>query len=204
MNLPSPWPHLSDEPFREAPEYAENVQIDALPIYGGVGRAYVQGYKDAADKLVETVVATETNRDIFLIPIVYLYRHYLELQLKTMLREARDAGVSALSGMTDKQLSTEPGHNLDVLRESVRQFIEELWPDELRDDLSKVARIVQRFHEFDKTGQRFRYAFDKTGQHFIYAGDLTHMPRLIDLKHLKSVMDSVDIYLCASMERLHV
>jgi len=172
MNLPSPWPHLSDEPFGEAPEYTENVQIDALPIYGGVGSAYVQGYKDAADKLVETVVATETNRDIFLMPIVYLYRHYLELQLKMMLREARDAGVSAVSGKTDEWIKNRAGHDLHVLWNSVRQIIEELSPDELSGDISNVERIIQRFHDLDDTGQRFRYA-----------GKLTHTPRLIDLKH---------------------
>ena len=50
---------------------------------------YIEGYREAADKLVHDVVESGTNQDILVFPISFLYRQYIELQLKHIIRESR-------------------------------------------------------------------------------------------------------------------
>ena len=50
---------------------------------------YIEGYREAADKLVHAVVETGTNQDTLVFPISFLYRQYIELQLKHIIRESR-------------------------------------------------------------------------------------------------------------------
>ena len=50
---------------------------------------YASGYKDAGDKLVEYVLAKATDQDILIYPIVFLYRQYIELRLKEIIKHGR-------------------------------------------------------------------------------------------------------------------
>ncbi|WP_205648361.1 hypothetical protein [Aeromonas rivipollensis] len=50
---------------------------------------YIEGYREAADKLVHNVIESGTNQDILVFPISFLYRQYIELQLKHIIRESR-------------------------------------------------------------------------------------------------------------------
>ena len=43
---------------------------------------YVEGYRRAADRLVETIF--EQDLDYLVYPILFLYRHYLEVGLKSL------------------------------------------------------------------------------------------------------------------------
>ena len=188
MTSPSPWPNLSNQPFQKAPQWADNVQVNALAIYGGIANAYVEGFKAAGDKLVETIASNEDNPDVFMMPVVYLYRHYLELQLKAMLQEGRDKGARSVSDMTDDWLKKTAGHNLNTLWNYARKLIEERWPEGSTVDLCNAEKIIMSFHHLDQRGQVFRYAHD-----------FTSIPPLIDLQHLARVIDSLDRFLNASM-----
>lgn len=46
---------------------------------------YVEGYRIAAERLVDNVLTTQTERDTLIYPIVFLYRHYIEIQLKEII-----------------------------------------------------------------------------------------------------------------------
>ena len=43
---------------------------------------YAEGYKQAGDLLVKHVMDTQSEQDILVYPIFFLYRHYIELRSK--------------------------------------------------------------------------------------------------------------------------
>lgn len=50
---------------------------------------YISGYKDAADILANRVIESGNNQDSLVYPIAFLYRQYIELQLKNIIKESR-------------------------------------------------------------------------------------------------------------------
>ena len=50
---------------------------------------YAYGYKDAADTLVAKVMMTGRHQDYLVFPICFLYRQYIELRLKEIIRSGR-------------------------------------------------------------------------------------------------------------------
>lgn len=118
------------------------------------------GYADAALTLVKKWIAEGPN-DFHLMPIVLLYRHALELDLKVCIRAA--AKLLEEQGMaTPKevaQLSTwlrrEAGHNLARLAYRLDSYLKRLGTDQLPADLNAV---IDELHRFDPAGDNFRYS----------------------------------------------
>lgn len=50
---------------------------------------YATGYKEAGDRLVEFVLTNAKDQDFLIYPIVFLYRQYVELRLKEIIREGQ-------------------------------------------------------------------------------------------------------------------
>ncbi|GAC19580.1 hypothetical protein [Paraglaciecola arctica] len=53
---------------------------------------YIDGYRQAADTLAHKVVESSRDQDILVYPIVFLFRQYIELQLKRIIRESNQWG----------------------------------------------------------------------------------------------------------------
>src|SRR5579864_2943647 len=47
--------------------------------------AYTEGYRIAARSLAKQVCETGEDRDLLIFPIIYLYRHHLELRFKNLI-----------------------------------------------------------------------------------------------------------------------
>lgn len=102
-------------------------------------------YKDAADFLVSGHLAKHHDLDSA-VPVLFLYRHYLELALK------------ALVYQLEKDPQKVDTHNLNMLWERVcRQW--DLDPS--RVPYAGVTAIVARWSTEDKTSQSFRYPTKK-------------------------------------------
>ncbi len=65
---------------------------------------YALGYKDAADILVQFVLKAPGQQDMLVYPIVFLYRQYIELRLKEIIKK----GEALLSTFNDIPF----GHNI--------------------------------------------------------------------------------------------
>ena len=50
---------------------------------------YTMGYKEAADNLVEQIVEGGILQDALVYPICFLYRQYIELRLKELIKSGR-------------------------------------------------------------------------------------------------------------------
>ena len=111
---------------------------------------YVDGYKDAADRLVERHEA-----DFLVYPTMYLYRQYLELQLKSLLRR-----LYLYHGIQSSYPKT---HDLDELWRIARPLIEKKYPQDAADNDHIGARI-EEFNRIDPSSLAFRYPEDKKGR----------------------------------------
>ena len=103
--------------------------------------ANVTAFKEAGDELVDFVARGEKYSwyEAFLRPIGFLYRHYLELELKYWIKEIRG--------------STLKGHNLRCLWLELKHLIEPFC--ETKEDqviLIEVEDIILTFDEYDPTG----------------------------------------------------
>lgn len=124
---------------------------------------YPDGYRQAAFHLAEHVCETGKERDFLIYPIVYLYRHHIEIVLKSLLNVACHLLDQELTAREVKALGR---HDLAELWNMVKSLLnpvcELAGSDPLPlDDLEGIASYIYQLHEHDPDGQRFRYAMTK-------------------------------------------
>ena len=123
----------------------------------GFDRTYAKGFKGAADTLVGSILGYDTYlgdtylRFQMVIPACYLYRHYLELEMKYVLCMA---GRLKVKTVIDEDLET---HELHPLWNMTCKVITTVMPDEPKASLSAMEAIIQEFHCIDPSGQELRY-----------------------------------------------
>lgn len=190
-----PWPGKDDEAFTEnrysrAEAFLEGIE-DFYTDY-----ALADAFREVADAAIETGIHGEIPPlpTKLLLPVLYLYRHSLELQMKSMLADAMRHGI-----VTDDKSMAEVmgGHNLHKLWHRTRPVIEKLWPGEDHTPVDVSERIILNFHNLDPSGQGFRYAYDKDHQH----RHVDNIPKCIDLANLKQVVDGVLNFLGGASSR---
>ncbi|HKS36938.1 MAG TPA: hypothetical protein VJW76_07105, partial [Verrucomicrobiae bacterium] len=77
-----PWPMPRDQLFKEDSDWWHNARLS----FGGKGwDSYAAGYKEAADSLARRFIKKWQGNDMLTYPMVFLYRHYLELRLKQVI-----------------------------------------------------------------------------------------------------------------------
>jgi hypothetical protein len=178
------------------------VQEMALPYdifdleYRGGEEQHIWGFKEAADALVEFAVSGRRfawPAPLFC-PILFLYRHYLEINLKYW----------------TQKLTRKParhGHNLMVLWDVLKQRILEVCKTAAeRELLQEVEDVVRTFHQYDESSEESRYTKmakkkgEKTNPRDMEAGQeekvrdtLSHIPSGIDVvENLKDRISRVD------------
>jgi hypothetical protein len=129
------------------------------------------GFKSAADKLVNVAVNEPGYADYLVYPVLYLYRMYIELRLKTILEGA-------------EQISR-TGHKLEQLWKEVKPLMEgsSQWFDD--QELAAVEEKIREFCIIDPFSDAARYATNLKGEPTLQG------MQSVDLKHLKQVMDSL-------------
>ncbi|MFA5746799.1 MAG: hypothetical protein WC926_01855 [Candidatus Paceibacterota bacterium] len=108
-----------------------------------------EGYKEAADVLVHQVIEQKLTIDKLIYPIVFLYRHYLEIRFKEIIKN----GNSYLDNPVDNW-----GHGLTDLWNKVRHIVRIRWPETTDEDLQAICDCVNEFKEIDPKSTSFRYA----------------------------------------------
>lgn len=96
-----------------------------------------------------------THPDRFALPILYLYRHAIELQLKLIVRQAIRLRLLERSNGLDDLLNSE--HDLKRLWSNARMAMQKRWPGAKPTDLQVVQEYIFILDDIDPDGQRFRY-----------------------------------------------
>ena len=118
--------------------------------------AYARGYRIAADRLVRSVGRKEDDERSLEYPIMFLYRHYIEIQLKQIINLAKHV---------ERDPSKAPfSHNLTELWNGARAKLDTYWPTEDVVHLNRAAEYIAKFAMLDADSQAFRYPRNRKGK----------------------------------------
>ena len=163
-----PWPQLGDRLFSPG----NDIRSLALVHYDR-GSILATGYRSAGDAMV-TAAQEYGVTDFLVYPIVFCYRHYVELTLKR---------ITKIVAEVDGSKRPEPRvHNLGNLWNSLLfEMGQRIDPNE-REAFDAVSELIAELDSVDRKSQTFRYVeaipFDR-----------------VDLQNLKVVMERLATFL---------
>jgi hypothetical protein len=158
----------------------------------GDAYAHREGYRRGAQILVTSVGATARDQDFLVYPIVFLYRHYVELVLKEIIRRAPYLIERELTVTEKKHLDD---HRLDFLWEDFKPMSSAIsqvagWDELPKEDVEGIDHYIRQISEVDPRSYSLRYAYSKKGDPSL-PKDLTH----INLRHFGDLMERLSNYL---------
>ncbi len=144
------WPREVDRVLAANGDWRTNASVN----WGG-DTLYLDGYKTAADTLVNHVARDRYESDTLVYPIVFSYRQYLELLLKALLAEARERSS------VEERIPAK--HQLPVIWQPLRALLDESWPD-IDAELAAVDDVVGQLDRVDPASIAFRYPTTTKGE----------------------------------------
>lgn len=174
LNREFRWPQLGDDPFALPEGSNDYARIDEH----GFGRfvLMMDGYKIAAERLVDWARESNRQRDILIYPILFLYRHCLELHLKYIINTY------------GPHVGIEPDwktHNLTALWKKFTNVLDEFGTEDPDDADPIVGGVVAQFAKIDPGSFSYRYPCDVSGNLIPVDQNALH------LETLRDVMDGV-------------
>lgn len=145
---------------------------------------FADAFKNAGDKIISELAREEDPRhpDPLFMPIAFLYRHALELKLKTLVRKGTELKIKDLSeGDIENALG---GHHLDALWRQFRTIAAAHWPGSDTKDLDAAEKTIMDFHRLDISGQNLRYSHDTKGNK-----TAEKFPDSVELSRLKGTFE---------------
>jgi hypothetical protein len=155
----SPWLFVPDSG-------QENTVLNWHSVPGGEFRFYARSFHTAAKALARTLdLDSGSPTDIDACPVVFLYRHALELHLKTFIL---GHGGNLLPTKPD-QLSIYKTHSLSWLAQFVCQIVTALrWEREFKSEgiekLADFKAIIEELNSVDPGSHASGYPVNKEGQ----------------------------------------
>ena len=191
-----PWPGPRDQLFKEDSNWWHNARLDL----GGKGwGSYALGYKNAADLLARRFLEHWQGNDNLTYPMVFLYRHYLELRLK----EVIIIGEKLLDKPLDIQQEILTDHHLEKLWKPCREILERLaengfWPKDSKESgkLDCVGKLIKEFQDKDPKAISFRYPVTKTNTNG--QPTLPHL-KCVGVRNLYKRMQRLDSFFSAQI-----
>lgn len=158
------WPGPNDALFVK--NLVDQPTLGAGP--GGPGWfEYIESYRDAARALVDIAVADDYERmpmpHLAAIPVLFLYRHYLELVMKDMLLQGARHQDQALA---PDDLAKRYGHDLLRLWQACQEMVDSIWPganDRRHEELGALTRQIEELATVDPGSFAARYPTARDG-----------------------------------------
>lgn len=127
--------------------------------WNGLNSSYITGFRHAADLIAASFDDKHPSEyDVHLFyPLLALYRHAFELQLKEIVRLGVEIGALSETPESVKH------HGLTQLWESARQAVVEVWHDHA-EILDPVGEAIAELNHADQSGQESRYSVTKKGE----------------------------------------
>lgn len=180
------WPKRGTDPFDRSDDYT-NPAITAPGDFSRFSRM-LEGYRRSADGLVEMALADWRENDILIYPILFLYRHAIELNLKYIINiHGRHVGVCPVLNSRD----------FAVLWPRFLAVLDGFGMDHPDTAYNSVHRAVAQFGDVDPNSCSHRYLCDARGNPIPLARER------IDLEKLKTAMDGVFAYFEATGSHLN-
>src|ERR1700686_3677799 len=123
------------------------------------GSSEASGFRSGAQALVRAVEEGWEPADVLVFPIVFCYRHSVELMLKASLYAAKACGDIAID---DRLKNALEHHDLRQLWTLLRPTLDEVgFTDEA--ELARTDERIEELHQHDPSSFTFRYARSKKG-----------------------------------------
>jgi hypothetical protein len=183
-----PWPRLGDVLFTHGDDW-HNACIGWTH---GQWSAYAEGYKRAAEILVQHVVEAQRDHNFLIYPIVFLYRQAIEISLKHLIWTGCQ--------LVDRRQSIPAHHRLVPLWQQCRAIIEQVWPGGPKQDLDAVSEVMDQFEARAPVSTVFRYPFTKEGRASLPANGLINIPNFAEVAN--RVISLLDGCACGFSEYL--
>jgi len=191
------YPQKEDSLFSEIAMKAHNISLDPYVSLGPIGdnwAKYIIGYKEAADILADKIIDNRSFQDYLVFPTIYLYRHFVELSIKLIIRYGYE--------LYNIKKEYNQIHTLDELWRDCRLIIEKNWPQEPEyiEILNATENIIKDLSKIDPSSYETRYPEskrkkdrktkeDKDDRIFTMEG----IPD-INLKNMKKLMEKLIIF----------
>lgn len=147
---------------------------------------YYNGFKELADAGVEQIIANSHSnavKDKLVFPIMFNYRHYIELILKKYaIKYANDESERM-------ELGQKLGHNLEFYWRKVKPLLIDVYSahDNLEEISEATESYILQFQELDRGSFTFRYPFAKGEKFAPFFNTDFH----IDTVHLRDKMNEL-------------
>ena len=167
------WPKKGDRLFRDSEDWDHGVNFSRDEVSRHVH--IWNGYMNAGAALIEACQEDPYKRHFLIYPILFNYRHGIELAMKWI--------ISMYGGYSSVEISDIEHHDLWQLWKLCKQIMIEVGGED--EAIPVVEQIIKDFHDLDKSALAFRYSRDKNGV-------LIALPdRTIDLENIHEVMEAV-------------
>ena len=152
---------------------------------------YTRGYKEAGDRIVEFVLAKATDQDVLIYPIVFLYRQYIELRLKDIIKEGRI--------LLEEGSDFPKHHNIWDLWCTAKKIAIKVFEGDDPTTLKYAEHVIREFAQIDPDSFSFRYPTNKEGQNTLEGVSHINIRRLgshIDKlsKDLEGLSTGISVY----------
>jgi hypothetical protein len=117
--------------------------------------AYISGYRDAGRSLTSAVPSAALLPEWAFYPIAFLYRHCLELQVKSTILNTQQ--------LLNEAPSAPGGHDLGKLWNTARVLLSQAGFELENEQFVRVDRTIHELSQVDPSGQSFRYPLDRKG-----------------------------------------
>jgi hypothetical protein len=172
------WPSRGDRLLRADDDWEKAVSFEDHPLARDVH--IWEGYMRAGAALVDLCEQSgdRLDRHELVYPILFCYRHALELAMKWIVGQyGRYADVAAEDHLH---------HDLWKLWAVCKKVIVDVGSDGENEELLAVEQVVKDFHDLDKGSFSFRYSRDRNGM-------TIQLPNMtFDLSNIKNVMEAVN------------
>lgn len=124
---------------------------------------YARGYFEAAELLASTTMNAPSFPDYAAYPIVFLYRHAIELDLKACIYNS--ALLSHISSKPELDHSLINEHNLCNLAKRAKRITDTLFQSDesLKEFMKQVVSATEYIHTIDPQSFAFRYPIQRGG-----------------------------------------
>jgi|SRR5437588_6037973 len=147
-----PWPQKGDILVSDSNADGNLAQT----MYHDGWEPYVFAYRKAAEFLVEQVSQERLWGNLLIFPIAFVYRHYFELRLKTLIHDGCE--LERIPATTGDE------HRLLPLWRRCRPIVEKWLTTIPKSELDAVEETLTQFENLDPNGQMARYPTNNTGE----------------------------------------
>jgi len=189
--------------LREAAEQSGFHKMPYHPVFynpnGELPPGFSDDYYAVARVITERILTGQALEDIEGTVALFLFRHYLELALKSVAFNLRWLITENENVLRSEAVKWPEGHKLDVLWEEIRREFPnkmgmKLWQEF---DTEFLGKCISEFHSIDPWGERFRYRREKHdhARDRLKALGPSWSDLLVVMEHAHNVLRAMETYL---------